>query len=193
MKKYAGIEAHIWGMEVFPGAPGRVLNSRQCNANGDSIYFMDFSENTDEPDCFFFDRYQNRVNIVLNIAHGQSTGFSDNDKSEIVELIKRGFVIKSGEDLCLQLPVFTEGQYEELLTLLKSVIDDVKEKVDKIINIFVDILMQHMPVSIKNNAAVFGMYKAVDCILVPIKIMLNNGLLHRATVNEHPTTYIVLK
>jgi len=192
-KNYAGIEAHIWGLEVYPNAPGRILNMWRENTNGDSIHFMDFFENSGEPDCFFFDRYQNRVNIVLDIARAQCAGFNENDKTEIAELIRNGFVSKSGEELSLKLQVFTEAQYKEVLALLKPAINDIIDKIQNIINTFVDILVQHTPVSMKKEVEKTVSYKAADCVLVPIKIMLDNDMLYRALEHEHPTTFVILK
>jgi len=192
-KKYDGVEACIWGVEEYSNAPGSVLNIQPENANGDSIRCADFSANTSVWDCYYFDRSQNRVNIVLDIARGKSAGFSENDLSEIAELIKRGFVRKNGSVLSLTLPIFTYEQYQKLLAFLEYDITDITKIIRETVSIFTDILVQHAPVFMKKEAENSNPHNAFQCVLVPVKIMLDNGMLRHTAEDEHPTTYVILK
>jgi RNA polymerase sigma factor (sigma-70 family) len=192
-KKYAGLVGNICGVEEFPSMPCGLTNLLLGNENGDSIWCMDFYPiNTKEPDAVYFFHSQSRINIVLDIARGKSAGFSENDKGEIAELIKSGFVRKNGDELSLRFPVFTKEQYEKMMVLIDCAATDVAEKIRNIVNVFTDILVQHTPASMKQAADSCSVHHNTNCIVVPVKVMVDDGMLRPAAENEHPTTFVVL-
>jgi hypothetical protein len=189
--KYAGIEAIVFGTEYYSGNKGWMANIEKSNVNGDKITIHDFSI-INTRDCLYFDRYQNRINIILDIAEGRNTGFSENDMSEIAEFIKFGFVVKNGDELSLKLPVFTKEQFYKIKTLIGDVTDVVAEKMREAVNIATNILVQHTPVSMKKDAENIGWIQARNCGFMSVKIMMDNGMLQRVANNTHPTAYVVL-
>ncbi|MCL2774441.1 MAG: sigma-70 family RNA polymerase sigma factor [Oscillospiraceae bacterium] len=189
--KHAGIKALATGIERYTNESGFFTNMILNNANGDYMKFGDFSING-EPDCFYFNLHPNRVNIALDIAKEKNERFSENDKSEIAEFIKRGYAGKSGDKLSLKLPVFTAEQFEKIKILFEDVIIIVIEKMRETVNIATDILVQHTPASLKKEAENSGWIKARDFSVVTIKIMVDNDTLRRVADNEHPTAFVVL-
>lgn len=191
-KKYAGIDAIIWGGETWDNNPGGSAGVDLYNANGDAIISIDFfASGAATYDSFYFDRNQNRVNIILDIAKGKSGGFSENDTVEIAEFIKHGYVGKNGEKLTLKFPVFTKKQNEKFMILIEDIIDVVADKMRESVNIATEILVQHTPVSLKEEAENIGK-AVVDRAVSSIKIMVDNGILHRVAHNAHPATFVVL-
>ena len=184
-------KSYVCGDEIYPSHPGRVIGTVFGSANGDLLNITDFSINN-TGDFFYFDRYTNRVNIMLDIAKGKSDGFSESDIVEIAEFIKRGYVEKSGDKLSLRLSVFTKEQYEKIIALIDNITTDIANKICGIVNTITDILIQHTPVSMKKDAENIGWMKSVDCTTTPIKIMADNGILQRVGDNAHPTSFIVL-
>lgn len=191
IKKYAGIEGIIYGEEHYQDSNGGLTNLSRSNANGDKIMFADFSANG-EADCFYFDRYPNRVNIILDIAGGKSTGFSENDMVEIAEFIKRGFVKKDDGKLSLNFPVLTNEQYDKIKNMLDDIREDVIKNLDEADKIAIYTLVQHTPVSMKKEAENIGWISARNLVAGVVKIMLDSGTLRRAAENEHPTMFVLL-
>ena len=191
LKKYADTEAIIYGEEHYPNNNGGLTTLSRSNSNGDKIMFADFSVNG-EADCFYFDRYPNRVNIILDIARGKSTGFSENDMVEIAEFIKRGFVKKDGGKLSLKFPVLTNEQYDKIKNILDDIRDDIIKNLDEADRIAIYTLVQHTPVSMKKEAENIGWINARNFVTGVVKTMADDGILMRATDNEHPTMFVLL-
>ena len=190
--RFPGCEAFVTGTE---DAGSRWFDgfgtSWGGNAAGDLIRFLDFAVNG-EMDHFYFFNYPNRVNVILDIANGKSSDFSENDKNEIAELIKRGYAEKTGDALRLRLPVFTQKQFDRLLEILDGVTDEIAEKTRRMVETAKEILMQYTPAALRKEAEIVSMMTMFDAISAPVQLMLDNGTLGRAAENEHPTAYVVL-
>jgi RNA polymerase sigma factor (sigma-70 family) len=189
--KYGGREAIVFGLEDYSGRTVRMANTERYNANGEKITIHDFFI-INTRDFNYFERYPNRVNIILDIARGKTTRFGENDMGEIAEFIKLGYVSKNGDELSLKFPVYTKEQFDKIKTLLSDAINAVAEKMREAVKISTDILVQHTPVSMKKDAENIGWLQARDCGFSSVKIMVDNGILQRVADNAHPTTYIVL-
>lgn len=189
--KYAGMEALVYGTEYYSGNNGGMANIEKSNENGDKITVHDFTINNTR-DCLYFDRYPNRVNIILDIARGKTTGFSENDMCEIAEFSKFRFLRKNGEKLSLSIPVFTKEQYDKIKDLMADYRDAIVEKMREAVQIATDILVQHTPVSMRKDAENIGWIEARACGFVPVKIMVDNSMLQPVAENAHPTAFVVL-
>jgi RNA polymerase sigma factor (sigma-70 family) len=189
--KYAGTEVLVFGTEYDTGNNGGMANIEKSNAKGDKITVHDFSINNTR-DCLYLDRYPNRVSILLDIAGGKTAGFSENDMCEIAEFSKSRFISKNGDQLSLNIPVFTKENYGKITKLMSDAIDAVAEKMREAVHIATDILVQHTPVSMKKDAESIGWIEARTCGFVPVGIMVNNGMLQRVAENAHPTMFVVL-
>ena len=191
--KYPGCEAFVWGEEDYKSRYGSFGTCALRNAEGDLIRFMDFSVNGEMNHRYFYD-HPNRVNIMLDIAKGKQHSFSENDMLEIAEFIKQGYVKKIDDRLSLNIPVFTSNQFEELSHLLDDVTDEIAEITREMIKLSTEILIQHTPVQIKNEAKDISWLKMFDnAITAPVSEMLNNGILRKVAENEHPTAYVITK
>ena len=191
--RFPGCEAFVTG-EEDPGSRwfGGFGTSWGGNAAGDLIRFLDFAVNG-EMDHFYFFNYPNRVNVLLDIANGKSNDFSENDKNEIAELIRRGYVCKAGDALRLRLPVFTKERFELLLDMLDGVTDEIAEKTRAMVEAAKEILIQYTPAALRREAESASMMMMFDAISAPAQLMLDNGTLGRVGENEHPTAYVVLQ
>jgi len=139
-----------------------------------------------------FEHYPNRVNIVLDIARGKTTGFNENDRSEIAEFIQLGIVKKTGDELSMKLPIFTSKQYEALLSLIDDLTTTISEETRELCKIATDALIQHTPVAMKKEAESLGWLKMFDAVQAPLKIMMDNDILRQIPNPVYPTTYIWL-
>jgi len=190
--RFPGCEAFVWGEEDYGcrwfGGFGTTIKH---NAAGDYVRFLDFSVNGPMDHHYFFN-YPNRVNVLLDIANGKSSDFSENDREEIAGFIQRGFVEKTGDMLHLRLPVFTKGQFEALLAMLDGTTTEIAERTRAMVAAVTEILLQHTPAAMKKEAESIAWLKMFDAINAPVSLMLDAGTLGRAAENEHPTAYIVL-
>ena len=191
--RHMGCEAFVWGEEVYSARYGSFGTCGLTNAGGDLLQFLDFSING-EMDHHYFFNYPGRVNALLFIAKGEAAAFSENDMLEVSELVKRGFVVKLEEGLRLTFPVFTGEEFEKLLALLEPVISSVAEKTREMADIATDVLIQHVPVAMKKEAAHMGFLKMFDTAVSNITgLMLDNGTLRAVSDAAHPTAYVVLR
>lgn len=180
-------------MEDYNAPYGSIRTHKFENEKGDSIRFLDFTINR-KMDLWYFYSYANRRNIVFDIARGKKDGFSENDKYEIAEFIRNGFVRKSGDEMNLSIPVYAKEQFMRITSLLEGVTEKVAEKTREMIEKSTEILVQHTPANMKKEAHNLGWGKVFDiAIPAPVKILLDNGTLPRVGDCEYPTTYIVLK
>jgi len=190
--KYAGVEAIVWGVEPFPYPPDNSIFWPFFNGVDGHIWCFDFPINGAMMDAFYFDRHLNRINIIIEIAKGKSTGFSKNDLIEVAEFIKLGFVEKNDSVLQLKIPVFTHEQFKQLKVLVGDIASVITDKAMQIANINKDILQQHAPGLLKNEIENIFRIVFINISDVPIKRMLDNGNLKRITNHVHPTTFVVL-
>ena len=117
-----GTECFVWGDEVCESGS---WTSEFCfgisnasNSNGDYIQFMDFPINGEMVHHYCFNR-QEVTNIFLDIAKGNTKHFSENDNAIAAEMVRKGYVINDANGLRCNVPVFTEGQYQELKKYLR--------------------------------------------------------------------------
>jgi hypothetical protein len=200
-KIYGGHKTTLWGAEDYESRIGRYgcLTVDYNNDYGDKINFLEFFANSFREKIFDFGYFygkdnQNRVKVILDIAKGKMDGFDENDTLDIAELIKYGFLSKDGDVLTTCIPVYTPSQYEEVLSILDSVINKATKKYREIMAISMDILIQHTPVSMKKDAKKFNGIKRHDLAMAgPVEIMKSSGVLRRIADNERPTAYILLK
>ena len=191
--KFAEGRVLIYGMEHYPTMyvmSGAIRN----NASGDRLKALDLNITDSADVCPYFNRSQNRVNIILDIARGKSDGFGENDTAEIAEFIKHGFVKKNGDGLSLNIPVMTKEQREKIISMIENDMDkDVMGgKINEAVDIVRDILVQHAPVSLKKEAEALAWIKARDFGIATMKVMLDNGILQQAADDAHPTIYVAL-
>ncbi|MCL1794546.1 MAG: sigma-70 family RNA polymerase sigma factor [Oscillospiraceae bacterium] len=193
--KFAGEQLLVYGMEHYPTICVMSFHIGS-NAKGDMIKIVDYSITNNADTCPYFNRSQNRVNIILDIARGKSAGFSENDMFEIAEFIKHGFVRKNGDKLNLNIPVMKKEQFEKIKSMF--MIDNAKDlgiimgKINEAVDAVRDILVQHTPVSLKKEAEALAWIKQRDFGIATMKMMLDTDTLHQVADNAHPTTYVVL-
>ena len=193
--RFPGCEAFVWGEEDYTSryAVYGGFGTTACrNTRGDMIRFMDFSIHGPMDHNYFFNR-QDRTNVLLDIARGETSHFSENDKAEAAELIKLGYAEKMGKALRLKLPVLTGGQFEELLAMAEPVLCELAEKTREAMALSTDVLVQHTPVSMKKEAESIGWLNMFNvAVTAPVKLMLEAGTLGRVGENAHATAYVVL-
>jgi len=194
-KNHGGHSLFVWG-EEYPDRYGCMF-AYYKNKHGDQVKCLEFFCNSFNERIFDFGYFWNRddrVRLFLETAKYKHSGFPPDEKIEIAEFIKHGYLKKDGEKLTPNVPIYTARQYEQTLDLLTDVITDVSKKTDEIIKVATEILLQHTPANKKKEAAEIAfLIKHHLAMRNPIEIMLGSGSLRAFTTNEHPTTYITLK
>lgn len=191
-KTIFGDEAFVLGEEDYLNTYGDFGTCGLTNKAGDLIRFLDYSMNGDMLHHYFYN-YQNHTNTILDVANGNTDNFSENDLEVIAGFIKKGIARKENNKILLNIPVFKMAQFEKLLEILDPVTSLVAEKTAGITKTATQILVQHTPTYLKEEAKNIGWLKMFDsAVAAPVKIMLDNGYIFTVGQTEIPTAYITL-
>jgi RNA polymerase sigma factor (sigma-70 family) len=192
-KQHNGHPIFLWGSE---GEKYSCLAMGFDNENGDKMQFLEFLPATwlKMFSWGYFWNRNDRVKLMLDIANGKQDGFDENEKNELAELIKLGFLEKDGDKISLRIPIYTASQFAQALSLTADTRNKISKITEKIIEISKDILVQHSPATKKKEAKSIAWLKKREISMDrPVEIMLGSGELRRTSENEHPAAYVVLK
>lgn len=191
-----GISCFVWGVERLQNNPGGSPFdfgiSTAFNEFGDSIEFMDFPINGEMVHPYMC---RDAANVFLDIARGNSSNFSVNDKSRAADMIKMGYVRMEKEHFLVNAPVFTQGQFDSLVKMLENPTDMIVSEAKKIMSSVANILKNHIPVHLKKQAKDMAYLRLFeDAISAPVQHLFEQKFL----IPYHgegmlPTTYVVLK
>jgi RNA polymerase sigma factor (sigma-70 family) len=190
--KHDGRSLFLWGIE--DGKYGCLAIGYHNDTGGQLQFLRFFVDNWLESttDWGYFWNREERVNLMLDIANGKQTGFSDNETIEIAELIRLGYLKKDGNEIKPCVPVYTAAQYEQAATLTSTVTAQISEITRQMLEISTDILVQHTPASKKKDAETIGWLRTRDIAMNrPVEIMMGSGALRRTTENERATCYVL--
>ena len=190
--KYLDIEAFVIVTEPNSNSNEGASILTPRNSNGDYTFYMGIHVDNLNPSGNYFVSSPNRASLMMDIAKGRADNFNKNEKDEIAEFIKRGFIKKIGTDLSLKFPVFSKKQYDDLLLLIDNITTTIANKAQEMIKLTTDILIQHCPTSKKKEAMNIGWITIFDsAVVVPTKIMLENDMLQHFANDSYTAAYIV--
>lgn len=190
-----GEKAYLFCTEKTPRTSRQIFAySRMNSKDKDTLLFFDYrpKPNGDHHDFFGNARY---INLLCDIAKGKSEGFSEYDLEAIAEMIRLGYVYKSGANYKLALPIFTSKQYEKAYALVKKFVD---EKLADILGALnssaVKILSNHTPKHLQEQVpGIAALDKFINAISVPAAVMIEKNYLSTDwRVLEMPTNFVIL-
>ena len=165
--------------------------------HGNSLYFFDYWKGGkgkgDHHDFYGNERY---INIFCDICRGEKLNFSEYDLEAIVEMIKKGYVVKDDETYRATVPVYTLEQYLKVIHTVKEFVSAelaiIIREMDKTA---AKILSAHTPKHLQNQVnSIASMDKFVNAVCIPATILMDRQFLSTAWHPlEMPTTYVVLK
>lgn len=189
-----GVPCVCWGVEEADKPDAFAFGaSRMENAKGDWVQFMDFPINGDMVHHHLYG--QAAANVFLAIARGEEDSLSENDAAVAAELVRRGYVIRSGRGLAVKCPVYTKKQYLALLALLDGATNEIAGLALTIRQKVAGLLQDHAPKHLKALAADMAYFRLFeDAISAPVSLLYAEHFLPDAkTADLLPTTYVVLR
>ena len=162
------------------------------NSSGDKVQFMDFPLNGEMVHPAFS---QNVANVFLDIARGNAENLSENDKAIVAELIKKGYVVKDGNGIKVNTPVFTEELAKKIYGILDGVINEISEDTDTLSDIVAGVLKNHIPSHLKKQAKNMSYLRLFEGAIAAAvaKLVEDRYLLPYRGDSLISTTYVVLK
>ncbi len=189
-----GVPCLCWAVE-----DGAVSNedfvfgaSNMADDHGDVIHFMDFPINGDMVHHTFFPG-RAYMNVFLSIAHGTADALSENDAAIAAELVRKGYVLRTEDGLRVNCPVFTQAQFDVLLTLLSPAIQEIEALALTILQKDRALLCEHVPVHLQTRAADMAYFRLFDsAISLPMSLLYADHVLAACpAASVLPTTYVL--
>lgn len=195
-----GVSCYAWGLEKDLKNPEDIQFfvgvSDRANDKGDWIQFMDFLINCDDEMShnYFFNR-QDAVNIFLDVAGGATEHFSENDRVLAADMVKKGFLYSDKGKLYVNVPVFSENQYNALVSMFDESAETVAAEAEKMMAVAAEVLKNHIPSHLKKYAKDMAFLKTFDdAVAGPVRVLYQRKYLLSYNGEKYqPTTYIVLK
>ncbi len=158
------------------------------------IQFMDFVVNGEMVHPYCIQR-RDVVNVLLDIAKGDTVHFSENDKAIVAEMIQKGYVVVDGDKFCVNAPVYTGDEYRKLKELFGEVAEEIAQDAKELMGTVTQILRNHIPVHLKKTAGAMAyLHLFEDVISAPVRVLCERKyLLPYEGDGVLLTTYIVLK
>lgn len=191
-----GVPCLCWGVEEveLPMESEFAFGvSQMQNERGDMAQFMDFPINGEMVHHAFFSSASAR-NVFFQIARGETAGFSENDWVTAAELVKKGYVLREGETLRVNCPVYSQKEWEQLQAWIEPAVQEITEKVLSMLTLEKTLIGEHVPVHLRETAAEMAYFRLFDDALsAPMALLYQQ---HALTLPEKtealPTTYVVL-
>lgn len=185
-----GSHGYIWGLN---------MSFEKCHFNG--IYGRNFVEpNSDWTHICNYKiiekcqhlKYRD-IDTKLLIAAAKNQ-IIDKDDENLARLIAKGFILHNNDTFKVNLPVFTETQYNSMLELYKPIISEVAEDIKTAVTIAAKILADHAPSKLKGQCETIAQIKhQMDVIGLSVEQMCYQGYLLVPNSAENLVMYIVLK
>ena len=191
-----GNRACQWCVEATESGESRYLFN-YCGlegARGDCVAFYDYIPKPygDHHDFFDNARY---VNILCDIARGDSQKFGEYDLEAVADLIRLGYVSKTEEGFRVNMPVYTAEQYPRVRAMAERfVADTLKPTLDQFHATLVATMREHTPKHLQDQVELIAhMEKHTGAVSLPVLRLIEEGkLIPDWRPGEMPTTYIIL-
>lgn len=191
-----GTRACLWCVEATESGGAQYLfNFCQLDgARGDSVMFYDYLPKPygDHRDFFHNSRY---VNILCDIARGDSQKFGEYDLEAVADLIRLGYVRQTEDGFRVNMPVYTAEQYDRVKSMAEHfVADTLKPTLDRLHAILVGIMREHTPKHLQEQVELIAQVeKHTSAVSLPVLRVIEEGkLIPSWHTGEMPTTYIIL-
>lgn len=164
------------------------------NANGDRVQFFDFTVNGDMVHHSFYTS-KSLTNVFIDIAKGKSKFENELENVVVAELIKKGYVLNDNEKLTVNVPVFTQKQFDQFISQFNYAVETVEQNTNRIMKEASKIIKNYIPVHLKSLAFQMAYFRIFeDAISMTVSTLAENKIIFPYNGNDIlPTTYIVLK
>ncbi len=192
-----GTECYIWGVEKYKDndwlSQFGFGISNVTNKEGDCVYFLDFLLNGEMVHHYFFDQ-QKTTNVLLDIAKARVEGFSENDKSIVADMVRKGYVSVNNGKYTVNVPIFHRKEYESIVSIFSTDIEEIVIQAQALMDTVTKIIKNHVPIHLKKSAHDLACLKLFEEIIsAPISMLCNEKYLLPYKYGAMlPTTHIVL-
>ncbi len=191
-----GVPCLCWGVEEVDlpmEAEFAFGVSQMQNERGDMAQFMDFPINGEMVHHAFFSSASMR-NVFFQIARGETADFSENDWGTAAELVKKGYVLREGETLRVNCPVYSQKEWEQLQAWTEPAVQEIAEKALAMLTLEKTLIREHVPVHLRKTAEKMAYFRLFDDALsAPMALLYQQHVLTLPEKTEAlPTTYVVL-
>lgn len=184
-----------WGVEQPAHAaadPFAFGASNMDNSRGDLVHCMDFPVNGEMVHHKLYS--SSWANVFLAVARGDAAVLSENDQTIAAELVRLGYIRRTEGELRVHCPVFTNGQYTALTTVVAPAVQRIAELALSIREKEAALLVEHVPEHLKDQTMDMVYFRLFESgISLPAAQLYGERFL--ADVKDCdmlPTTYVVL-
>ncbi len=192
-----GTECFVWGVEDgdndLAKSQFRFGICHTENEKGDLIRFMDFPINGEMVHSNFYCS-RSATNVLLDVAKGETSSFSENDNVVAADLVRKGYLISGENGLAVNAPVFTKEQYEALRNIFADTIAEITGEAEKLMEAVARIMKEHTPAHLKKQVKDMVFLRLFeDAISAPVAVLYDKKyLLPYNNEGMLPTTGIIL-
>ena len=189
-----GEHAYIWGAEdVKGGFNCCTIQAEEWHTNI-SIFFMDWYSRTELHHSDFYSNVK-WVKVYDKICHGNIGNLNEFEQEIAAEMIRKGYAVKTNSTIIPAMPVYSQQQYNEIIALQKSVVEEIGNIFEKIQESVTAVLTNHVPVHLKKSVGeIAAMSLFHDGTYLPASLLVQNGFLSTDWIpGEIATSYVVMK
>ncbi len=164
------------------------------NKSGDKIQFFDFTVNGAMIHHSFYS-CKSMTDIFISIAKGKVKFDNELENVVVAELLKKGYVLYDNGKLKVNVPVFTEENFDKFINQFDSTVELIKKNAEKIMYNAAKIIKNYIPVHLKAQACHMAYFRIFeDAVSFPVGTLVENKILFPYNSNGFlPTTYIIIK
>lgn len=189
-----GERAYLWLAEPEAVGGYSFSVSQVESRDGDVVFFCDFlpAPKSDHHDFYGNARY---VDILCDIAHGRSGGFSAYDREAVAEMVRKGDVRAADGVFKAAMPVFTQAQYGRADALAQRFAEERLGPLLRCVSQTVErVLREHTPAHLQGQVpAIADANRFLYAFCAPAQLLVERRILSadwKAT--EMPTVSVML-
>lgn len=187
-----GNRGFMWGLEKKYGDSMFDLGIGGFEDENRQLRHVDFAAFEKKFSCLWNPKIAKRL---AYITLENTSSLTADEQDDLIKLMEAGFVTKKDECLKINLPILTAEQFNDLLNLLKPMLDELKSLCKDQMNVTEQLLRNFIPTYLKDQINVISCFKVVESFITKIMEALyqNGHITYTSNENELLTTLVVIK